>query len=114
MEGDTLLTAPSGLDHETTDRCEVRVRVTDSEGAVFETPFVITVTNVHEPPVTVSLGNDGVAEGMPAGTPVGVLSSHPDPGDLHTYELVEGPGDTGNASFAIVGDTLRTEETRSR
>jgi hypothetical protein len=35
-------------------------------------------------------------------------STDPDAGDSQTYGLVSGTGDTDNASFAIVGNELRT------
>ena len=33
-----------------------------------------------------------------------LTATDPDAGDTHTYELVTGDGDTGNAAFAIVGE----------
>ena len=41
---------------------------------------------------------------LAGGDRVGTLTAtDPDAGDTHTYALVAGDGDTGNAAFAIVG-----------
>ncbi|MCB0133034.1 MAG: cadherin domain-containing protein, partial [Caldilineaceae bacterium] len=60
-------------------------------------------------PTDIGLDNDTVDENEPAGTVVGNLSTvDADAGDSHTYSLVAGAGDGGNASFTIVGSELRT------
>ena len=41
----------------------VRIRSTDAGGNFLETPFAITITNVNELPLGVSLDNDSVMEG---------------------------------------------------
>ena len=62
-------------------------------------------------PTDITLSNDAVAENQPAGTAVGDLTTtDPDPGDTHTYALVAGSGSADNASFSIVGSSLRTAE----
>ncbi|KRF38920.1 hypothetical protein ASG96_16230 [Terrabacter sp. Soil810] len=60
-------------------------------------------------PTDLSLSASTVAENQPSATAVGTFTStDPDPGDTFTYARVAGSGDTDNASFAIVGDELRT------
>jgi hypothetical protein len=59
------------------------------------------------PPTDLSLSGGSVEENQPVGTVVGTLSTT-DPGDVHTYTLVTGAGDTDNGSFSIVGDEVRT------
>ena len=55
------------------------------------------------------LSSTSVAENLPAATVVGTLViTDADAGNTHTYALVAGEGDTGNAAFTIVGNELRT------
>jgi hypothetical protein len=62
-------------------------------------------------PTDIALSSSTVAENESSGTAVGTLSTtDTDAGDSHTYALVAGTGDADNASFAIVGDELRTAE----
>jgi len=64
---------------------------------------------VAVPPTDITLTPQNVDENEPIGTTVGTLESDdPVPGD--TFALVAGIGDSGNASFTIVGDELRTAE----
>ena len=60
-------------------------------------------------PTDILLSNSSVIEGLPVNTVVGTLSSvDPNIGDTFTYSLVSGTGDTGNASFNILDNQLRT------
>ena len=78
-------------------------------GLAYETSFTVTLIDVNQAPTDLSLSRTSVAENQPIGTAVGTLSTtDPDPGDTFTYQLVSGAGDTGNASFTIVGNQLRT------
>ena len=78
------------------------------------TPWSATVTAdftvaANSAPTDLSLSASTVAENQPSATAVGTFTStDPDPGDTFTYARVAGSGDTDNASFAIVGDELRT------
>jgi hypothetical protein len=55
------------------------------------------------------VGGASVPENAPPGAVVGSLAgSDPDTGDTLTFSLVAGDGGTDNASFEIVGNTLRT------
>ena len=70
--------------------------------------FMLSVSSA---PSDILLTSDSVAEGLPVGTVVGTfLSVDPDLGGSHTFELVSGPGDDGNASFVVVGDQLLTNQ----
>ncbi|KAJ7391374.1 hypothetical protein OS493_018417 [Desmophyllum pertusum] len=68
--------------------------------------FVISVKDVNEPPVNLTLSSTTVDENTPLGTPVGRLSSDdPDqPGGAHTYSIV---GPVG-VPFSIGGTHNRT------
>jgi hypothetical protein len=65
---------------------------------------------VNHGPTDISLSNSSVAEGLPAGTTAGTLSSTDAdlPDDTHTYSLASGSGDADNASFTITGNQLQT------
>lgn len=66
-------------------------------------------TVVWHAPTNISLGNNTVAENLPAGTAVGTLATTDvDPQDTFTYSLVTGTGSDDNSHFKIVGNQLRT------
>ncbi|MGE0696738.1 MAG: FG-GAP-like repeat-containing protein [Pirellulales bacterium] len=61
------------------------------------------------PPTDISLSGQSVAENQPVAAVVGTLSTaDPDADDSFVYALVSGPGDSGNSSFTIDGDQLKT------
>ncbi len=102
----------SSLNFETKSSYEVRVRSTDAGGLFIESAFLISVTNVNEAPTSIALSNSSIAETASIGTAIGTLSTvDPDSGDTHTYSFVTGTGSTDNASFSIVGASLRTATT---
>jgi hypothetical protein len=71
--------------------------------------WVVTVTDVNEAPTAIALSATTIASAAPVGTDVGTLSvTDPDLGDTHVFTLVAGAGATDNASFAIVGSTVKT------
>jgi Ca2+-binding RTX toxin-like protein len=83
----------------------VKIRATDSNGLFTEETFTISITDVNEPPTTISLSNNQVFEDVPDNFTVGNFSNNdPDANETHTYTLVEGFGD--NAAFTIAGNSL--------
>ena len=109
--GNQLQTAAI-FDFETKSSYSIRVRSTDAAGLFFEEQFTITVTDANDGPTDIILSNNSVNEELAAGAAVGNLSTtDQDPTDTFTYTLVSGTGDTGNASFAIVGNQLQTAAT---
>lgn len=83
--------------------------ISDGNGGTDTAAVTVTVTSVNDSPTDISLTSSTVAEGEPADTAVGILSTtDPDTGDSHSYSLVSGDGDTDNESFSIVGSELRT------
>ena len=108
IEGNELRTA-AALNFEGQSSYSVRVQATDQDGLFTEQAFTITVTDVNEAPTALGLSNTSVAENSPADTVVGTLViTDADAGNTHTYALVAGEGDSGNAAFTIVGNELRT------
>ncbi len=58
-------------------------------------------------PTDITLSANSVEENLSIGTVVGTLSAvDVDAGDSHTFTLVAGTGDSGNASFAIAPDNV--------
>lgn len=68
-----------------------------------------TRISLNSTPNDVVLSSTSIAENLPVGTVVGSLSTiDQDTGDTFTYALVSGPGSADNASFQMVGNSLRT------
>ncbi len=64
--------------------------------------FTVSVTNVNEVPIDITLSAASVAENQSIGTTAGAFSTTDvDAGDTFTYTLVTGTGDTDNSSFTI-------------
>jgi hypothetical protein len=105
----TSLRANGSFDFETQSSYTITVRVTDAGGLTFDKQFVIAVTNVNEAPTDIELSNAVVSENAAGWTVVGTFTStDPDTGSTFSYALVTGDGDSGNGSFTIDGDVLRT------
>ncbi len=70
----------------------------------------ILVNEINLPPSDINLSNNSIAENLPAGTPIGNLSTiDPDNGDSFSYSLVNPGGSclgSDNASFSISGASL--------
>jgi hypothetical protein len=108
ISGNQLQTA-APFDFETKSGYSIRIRSEVSDGRFFESPFAVTVLNANDAPADLALSAANVAENQPLGTAVGNFSTtDPDSGDTHTYTLAAGAGDTDNAAFTIVGNTLQT------
>ena len=106
---DSNLLINAVFDFETKSSYSIRVRVIDDGGASFEKQFTVTVTNVNDAPVNITLSNSTVAENSTIGTTIGTLSATDPDGDTSfTYTLVPGTGSTDNASFQISGSNLLT------
>jgi hypothetical protein len=69
-----------------------------------------TSSAANHAPTGLALNNASVEENAPVGTLVGILDAHDEDGDLLTYSLVAGEGDTGNACFSISGNQLLTAQ----
>lgn len=88
----------------------VRIRCTDQSGGYYDKPYPVNVTNVNEAPISLNLNGMTVAENLPSGTGVGLLSTvDPDAGSpTFTYTLVTGVNDQHNGLFTIVNNQLKT------
>ncbi len=73
--------------------------------------FVITVTNVEEPPTGITLSANTIPEGVAVGTRVGFLTAQGGAPEVPvTFALVGGPGGENNGQFTIVGNELRINQ----
>ncbi len=105
---DSELRTAASFNFETKASYSIRVRTTDADGLSFEQTFTIDVNDVNEAPTAIQLSSDTVAEDATIGTVIGLLTAtDPDASNTHTFALVSGTGDTGNATFTIVGNELR-------
>ncbi|MDA9184442.1 LamG domain-containing protein, partial [Flavobacteriaceae bacterium] len=60
-------------------------------------------------PTDITLSSSSINENVVTGTTIGALSStDADAGDIHTYSLISGTGDTDNGSFTVSGTNLLT------
>ncbi|MFC1515837.1 Ig-like domain-containing protein, partial [Thermodesulfobacteriota bacterium] len=73
--------------------------------------LTINITPVNDAPMDIILSSNTVAENLAVGTDVGTFSTtDPDPGDTHTYSLVDTASYPDNDSFTIEGEQLRIAE----
>jgi len=79
----------------------------------------IPSASANQTPTDITLSSNNVNENAGLYTAIGTLTTaDPDAGDIHTYTLVSGAGDSDNSSFRITGNTLESNavfnyETRS-
>jgi hypothetical protein len=83
----------------------VLVRVTDSGGLSVDSTLFINVDPENEAATEISLSNNQVEENT-QNSLVGTFSSNDPEGDVLTYSLEDGPGDTGNNRFSISNGQL--------
>ncbi|MEJ2706184.1 MAG: cadherin domain-containing protein [Anaerolineales bacterium] len=110
ITGNNLKTA-AVFDFETKNSYSIRVRSTDSGVPFrsFEKAFLITVNDLNEAPSNILLSGAVINENSPTGTTIGGFSTtDPDIGETFAYTLTSGTGDTGNASFTIAGNLLKS------
>ncbi len=105
--GDQLITK-SDFDFETKSSYSIRV-MSDDGNLTEEQVFTISITDQPEAPTDIQLSASEVAENNTTGEVVGLFTAtDEDTGESHTYTLVAGEGDSGNAAFAINQDQLLT------
>ena len=68
-------------------------------------------SNPGNVPTDITLSSNTILENKPINTLIGYLSTtDADAGDVHTYKLISGAGDTNNSSFTISGNQLLSNE----
>ncbi len=107
INGD-VLSLKLSADYETRSSYSLRVQADDGQGGVFARALTVTVLNVNEVPADIGLSSSVIVENNAVGATVGSFSAtDPDAASIHTFSLVAGAGDTGNAAFSIVGGVLK-------
>jgi gliding motility-associated-like protein len=96
------------FDFETKNSYNIRLKVTDAEGAYFEKEFIISITDVNENPTNLFLSANSINENTGANASIGSLSTTDvDSNNSFVYTLVNGTGDLDNAAFIIIGSDLK-------
>jgi VCBS repeat-containing protein len=104
ITGSTLKTAAS-FNFEAKSTYAITVTTTDQGSLTFNKNFTITVNDVNEAPIDITLSATSINENMASGATVGTLSSADvDAGSTFTYSL----SGTDAASFSITGSSLQT------
>ncbi len=115
LSGDQLLVADGGLlDYEQHGSHTLQVESTDMGGMRVTQSLLISLNNINEAPSSLHLTHAEVAENSLGGVEVGsLLASDPEPGDSHTYQLLDDAGGRfvldGNQIQVALGATLDYE-----
>jgi hypothetical protein len=106
--GTNLVTARS-LDYEQLTNMQIRVKAigTDAQNLTLAQTLELPIMDANEPPTDFGLTSWYILEGQPSNTLVGTFAAiDEDAGDVMTYSLVAGEGDSGNIYFDINGANL--------
>jgi len=101
IDGSTLKTK-FAADYATKNSYNIRIHTDDGHGGTYQEQFTISVEYV-------TLSNTTIAEHLPADTTVGIFTTNGGTSPF-VYTLASGAGDNNNASFAIVGDVLKSAQ----
>lgn len=100
-----IVTTDQMVLHHELQSIDIMINTTDQKGLSLAEDFVMTVNNINDAPVGMTLSGSEVAEHLPAGTVVGMLATEDiDLGDTHTYSVAAG------SEFSIDGMSLVTAE----
>ena len=106
IEGDVLKTA-ADFNFEGQNSYKIGIQTNDGNGGNFVTEFTININDVNETPTGVSLAPNNLNENSGANHEFGILTaSDPDSNQTFTYTLIDGAGNTDNASFTINGNKI--------
>lgn len=105
----SLLEVDSVLNFNNARTRNIRIETTDKGGRTFQSSFIIRVLNQNDLPSDILLSDTMVNENAAIGSRVAVITSvDEDPTSTFLYDLVAGSGDSGNSSFTIDGNELKT------
>ncbi|MBD2357668.1 DUF4347 domain-containing protein [Tolypothrix sp. FACHB-123] len=94
------------IDYETTPTIDLLVTATDSGGFSKEQAFTISVVNVNEAPITITLSNTSVTENA-SGAVIGMLTViDPDANDSHIFSV-------SDTRFEVVNNQLKLKNSIS-
>lgn len=92
------------FDFETKNRYKIRVKAENSIGEVLFATYVISVNDINDSPVLITISNASINENVPAGTVVGSLSTKDQDKDTSLYSFAITGSDYLN--FDIIGNQL--------
>ena len=106
LTGNELRTS-SVFDFETKNYYLIYLQSTDSRGASITRQFIINVVDSNDKPTALQLSNNAIAENLPSGSFIGLLTStDADQITNFNYQLVGGAGSNNNNSFRVSNDSL--------
>ncbi len=100
------------IDYEQHKYFEVTVRAIGENGTSINKTFRISVININEPPVNITLSNTTVPENSAGGTVIGSISGEdPDSADILTYQIVSNPENSFKIANKqlVVGDSAHID-----
>ena len=100
----TSLKVKEMFDFETKYIYKIRVKAENSLGEILFSTFVITINDINDTPVLITISNDKIKENLPAGTVIGTLKTKDQDKDSSIYSFFNSGSDYLN--FDIVGDQL--------
>lgn len=115
--GELKIANAAAINYEAKQTYNLTVTVFDNGTPQLSASAAVTVNvqDVNEAPTSLSLSNSSVDENLPVNTTVGqFVAIDPDAGNILSYSLVAGAGDTGNSQFHIVNNQLLTSTTFDR
>ncbi len=90
----------------------IRIQSNDGNGGLYSKAVSLTVKDINDVPTDILLSNQIIPENINIGQEIGLLSTlDPDAGDVHTYSLVSGVGDSNNLAFTISNNKLLANQT---
>ncbi|WDI30159.1 PA14 domain-containing protein [Hyphococcus flavus] len=103
VDGQLKLKDGVSLDHESADSINITVTATDQDGLSTEQAFTVSVSDVNEAPVDISLNGASIAENS-SGAIVGKLTAiDPDSGGSHTFTV-------SDDRFEVAGNELKLKD----
>lgn len=92
------------FDFETKNSYKIRIQAQNTLGEVLFANYVITINDINDTPVLITISNDKINENLPVGTVIGALKTKDQDKDTSLYRFSISGSDYLN--FDLVGDQL--------
>ena len=92
------------FDFETKNSYKIRIKAQNTLGEQLFANYVITINDINDTPVLITISNDKINENLPAGTVIGTLKTKDQDKDSSIYRFSISGSDYLN--FVLVGDQL--------
>lgn len=92
------------FDFETKNSYKIRIKAQNTLGEVLFANYVITINDINDTPVLITISNDKINENLPVGTVIGTLKTKDQDKDTSLYRFSISGSDYLN--FDLVGDQL--------